>query len=469
MNQAAAPPPDSPAASGPSLPPGPRSPALGQAATWLFRPIRLLERCSERFGDDFTIRFPSIAPYVFISDPAAIEQIFRGSPDSLDAGEGTLILKPLLGNHSVILADGAPHRRQRKLLVPPFHGERMRAYGESMRRVADASIERWPIGRPFPVRPWMQGITLEIILRTVFGLQDDDVRSKMREKIDVLLRFCSNPLVLMFINTHGNIRFQRLHRLLGRLSPLRRYERLRAAVDRMLYDEIGRRRAAGPAAAEDVLSLLLVARDDEGKRLGDEELRDEMITLLVAGNETTATALSWVLYRLGRHPAVMRKVREELRRVVGAGPVKPDNARELHYLSATIKETLRLHPVLPVMVRQLREPMRLGRLHLPAGTIVTPNVYLAHRRPDVWEDPERFMPERFLNGSPKNHHFFPFGGGHRRCLGMAFAYYEMAIVVAQTLLRITYRVRPGYRAGFVRRSITFAPSGDMPLVVDTRD
>ncbi len=410
-----------------TLPPGPKLPAILQLLHWIRRPIPFMEECTRRYGDCFTIRLLVAPTIVFFSDPDTVKEIFTGNTEQLRAGEANVVLKPLLGQHSLLLLDGARHLRERRLLMPSFHGERMQAYGEVMRAITDRSIERWPVGRPFPIHPQMQGITLDVILQIPW-LQTD----------------------------------------LGPLSPWGRIVRLRGEIDEILFAQIARRRAAGRAGREDVLAMLIEARDETGQPMSDSELRDEMITLLVAGHETTATSLAWMFHRILQRPDVLEKLRTELRRVVGSGPVAPHHVAELEYLDATIKETQRLNPIVPVVGRRLQTPTRLGGHDLPAGVTAAPCIYLTHRRPDLWPDPERFDPDRFLGKRTSPYQFFPFGGGVRYCLGAAFATYEMKVVLAQVLSRVVLRPAPGHTVHVVRRSITFAPSAGMPVVLESR-
>jgi len=442
-----------------TLPPGPRSPRLVQVMRWIRQPIPLMKECAERYGDGFTLRFPGFPPLVFFSAPAAIKEIFTADPEDLRAGEANVILEPLVGRHSLLRLDGAAHHRERRLLMPPFHGERMRVYGQVMRAIADEIIDGWPLGRSFPVHPEMQRITLEVILRTVFGLEDGARLALLRHKLTRMLAFgAANPRLALPL----------LQIDLGPLTAWGRLRQLIREVDAILYEEFARRRAEPVAGREDILTMLLVARDEQGEPMTDLELRDEMITLLVAGHETSATTLAWVLHRLLQHPEVLARARAELQAVVGAGPVAPEQVAQLEYLEATIKETLRLNPIIPAVGRRLQRPMRIGGRDLPAGVVAAPCIYLAHRRADVWDDPERFVPERFLTKKPGPYEFFPFGGGVRHCLGAAFATYEMKIVLAEMLARAELRASPGYTVRVVRRGITFAPSEGMPVIVDRR-
>jgi len=440
-----------------AVPPGPRAPALFQSLRWLSKPIPMLEDCSRRYGDAFTFRFPAFDPIVLFSHPAAIKAIFTGDGDALRAGEANVVLAPFVGTDSVLLADGDRHRRKRKLMMPPFHGERMQLYGEVMRTITDRVIDEWPLGAPFPVHTETQRITLDVILSAVFGLDEghtyDELRSRMVEGATVVT---AHPLLML----------KALQRDLGPFTAWRRVTQLRDQVDAMLFAEFARRRAEEPRDRTDVLSLLLAARDEDGAPMSDQELRDEMVTLLLAGHETTATTLAWVLHHVLAHPAVYDRLRAELAAYDGHDRVPASN--ELPFLDATIKESQRLMPIIPMVGRRVREPVTIGDHTLPAGVVAAPCMYLTHRRPELWDEPDAFKPERFLGRRPTPYEFFPFGGGNRACLGAAFASFEMKIVLARILSRCELRAVPGYRASVVRRGIAFAPSEGMPVVVERR-
>ena len=446
-------------------------PPILQLLNWMFRPIPFMEECARRYGDWFTVRFlrfPKRLTFVFTSDPEAIKEVFTGNPDQLHAGEANLVLKPVLGKHSLLLLDGPRHVQERRRMTPPFHGERVQAYCAVAREVADRSIDDWPLGRPFPILAAMQAMTLDVIVRTVFGSGESDDLVRLRRSLRRVLALMANPIMFLLVGTGGEGRTTRRRSLLGPVSPRERAWRLLREVDSILLSEIAKRRAAGGQEGEDVLALLVRARDENGQSMSDAELRDGLVTLLAAGHETTATALSWVFYRLLRHPDVLAKLRAELDRVVGNHPVGPEQIGQLHYLDATVKETLRLNPTVPLVGRCLQVPLRIGARDLPAGVVVAPCIYLTHRRPDLWPDPERFAPERFLEERAAPYAFFPFGGGVHRCLGMAFAVHEMKVIIAQVLSRVVLRPVPSYTARVVRRSISFAPSEGMPVIAEAR-
>jgi len=423
------------------LPPRPDLSRFMMSAGFVLTPTRFLDACQRRCGDYFTLRPAADRVLVVTSDPAAVKQVFTGDSNVLRAGEGNVVLEPILGSGSTLLLDGPEHLRHRRLLLPPFHGERMRKYGAVMTEVAERHVGAWPREGRFAVLPSMQAITLEVIMRAVFGVDDRDRRALVGTPLRRLLDMVgSRPRVLMLALTAGRT---------GPRSPWARFAAARDEADVLLYEEI-RQRRADPCGADgdDVLSLLLAARDEHGQSLTDSELRDELMTLLVAGHETTATALAWALERLVRNPRVLHGLIEEER----------DGGEE--YLDAVIKETLRLRPVVPAVARRLKAPMEFGGWHLPAGVHIAPSIYLVHRRPDLYPEPLEFRPERFLAADPPGtYEWIPFGGGVRRCLGASFALFEMKAVLRAVLRGPRLREAKRRRSeGVTRRAITFAPS-----------
>ena len=392
---------------------------------------------------------------VVTRDPEAIRTVFTTSGEALRAGEaGAQILRPLVGDSSVLVLDGAAHLRQRRLMLPSFHGERMKAYAEAMQEVTAEVVAGWPQAVPFAVHPSMQQITLQVIVRTVFGIDEHARMKELGDQLTRILEVGSRPSLL------GALLPSR------RVGPWARFLREKARGDAMVYEEIRRRRELGDAAGRtDVLSLLLEARDEDGQPMTDEEIRDELITLLVAGHETTATSMAWTLERMLSHRAVWERARAEVASVVGDAPVTDEQVGRLVWLDAVIKESLRLRPIIPMVARRLVVPMAFGGFDLPAGTIIAPSIYLTQRRPDVYPQPDRFMPERFLGVKPDPYTWLPFGGGIRRCLGMAFALYEMKIVLATILQRVELELAPGASDRMARRSITFAPADGARVVV----
>jgi len=421
------------------LPPRPDLSRAMMSVGFLVTPTKFFDACHASCGDWFTLRPQKDRVLVVTVDPDAVRQVFTGDPELLHAGAGNVVLAPVLGPGSVLLLDGSEHLRHRRMLLPPFHGAGMRRYGEAMDAIARRHISTWPRGKPFAVLPSMQAITLEVILRAVFGLERRDEIERIGGPLSAVLdQVGTRRNVVALGLTQGRN---------GPLSPWRRFAAARARADALLHEEIHRRRAARDVAdRDDIFSMLVAARDEQGAGLGDDELRDELMTLLVAGHETTATALAWTLERITRHPDVLGRLLEE-RRSGGEA-----------YLDAVIKETLRLRPVVPAVVRQLQQPMRFGDWDLPAGVHIAPSIYLLHRRADLYPDPTAFRPERFLERAPATYEWIPFGGGTRRCLGASFALFEMRTVLQAVLDDVELRpaVWPG--EGTQRRAITFAPS-----------
>jgi cytochrome P450 len=426
-----------------SRPPGSGAPALVQGLRYARDPLGFLGHFQRRYGDVFTVSFPYFGRVVYVANPALVKAVFTGSPQQFHAGEANAtVLEPALGPNSVLTLDEDPHMRQRKLLLPPFHGERIQRYGELIREATLSEMERWPVGEPFALRPHTQRITLAVIMRAVFGVHDE-------ARLDRFERLIEDFSARVNLITS----FPMLRRDLGRFSPWTRFQRSRAALDAFIYEEIALRRAEGDAGADDVLSLLLAARHDDGSPMSDEELRDELVTVLGAGHETTATALAWAVERLLRAPRALDRLRDS----IAAG--------EDDYLDATIKETLRVRPVIVDVVRKLTAPVTIGGYELEAGTFVLPAIAALHYRDDLFPEPDEFRPERFLDGRPDTYVWIPFGGGVRRCIGAAFAEYEMRIVLRTMLERAELRA-PEARPERVKvRNITLAPAKGTRVVL----
>jgi cytochrome P450 len=430
-----------------AFPPRSRLPALAQAARYARDPLGFLIRFQRRYGDIFTVSFPYFGRIVYVANPELVKEVFTGSPDQFHAGAANAtVLEPALGPNSVLTLDDVPHMRQRKLLLPPFHGERILRYGELMREVTLAEMESWPVGKPFALRPHTQRITLAVIMRAVFGVHDEQRLVRFERLIEAFSARVNAITV-----------FPVLRRDLGRWSPWTRFLRAREALDEFIYEEIALRRAeSGDAQAgrDDVLSLLLAARHDDGSPMSDEELRDELVTVLGAGHETTATALAWAMERLLRTPRALAKLRES----IAAG--------EDDYIDATIKETLRARPVIVDVVRKLTAPARIGGYELPAGTFVLPAIAALHYREDLFPEPDEFRPERFLDGKADTYAWIPFGGGVRRCIGAAFAEYEMRVVL-RTILERAELSAPDAKPERVKvRNITLAPGRGARVSLD---
>jgi cytochrome P450 len=431
------------------LPPGPRMPVLLQTiGTWT-RPTAFLERCRARYGKRFTVRLIGQPPMVMISDPEEIKELFLAPPDVLHPGEGARILEPIVGRHSVILLDESPHLEQRKLMLPAFHGERMQRLAGLMAELSEREVDSWPRDEATALHPRLQRLTLEIILRAVFGLERGAQLDSLRELLTKVLAFGASPLSLL----------PPLPGLLTRVGPMAQLESIGAQVDELIYALIEERRrehaaettpAAGtPApAGEDVLSMLLAAEHEDGSPMSPEELRDELMTALVAGHETTASQLAWTFERLAREPRVLGRLREEL-----------DEGSDEDYLTATINEILRHRPVLPnAEPRLVKQPVEIGGVRYRPGVALFANAYLLHHDPDIYPEPYAFRPERFLESPPGTYTWTPFGGGRRRCLGASFALLEMKIVIRTVLER--YELSPAGEGAerTRRRSITISPA-----------
>jgi cytochrome P450 len=383
-----------------------------------------MARAQRRFGDTFTIRIGHEPPWVMISHPDAIRQVFTGDPAVFHAGEANVILLPVLGPNSVLLLDDAEHLRQRKLLLPPFHGDRMAGYADAMRDIAEREVAGWH--GEMPTHERMQAMTLSIVLRTVFGAaHEGPLHTALRETLDLT----SGTGGMFAMAVLGPERAAKLGVFRSTLSR----------VDALIADEIARRREQ---PGEDVLSMLVQARHEDGTAMGDTEIRDELMTLLVAGHETTATALAWAVERLARHPDAWARLQAD---------GEP-------YADAVVKETLRLRPVLPVVVRLLKQDAEVAGFELPPGVTVAPCIWLLHRRADIYPEPTRFRPERFLEQKPGTYTWIPFGGGVRRCLGAAFAELEMRIVLQAMAERVSLVPDRPEAEPVRRRAITLTPA-----------
>jgi cytochrome P450 len=411
---------------------------------WLVRPIALLEDCRRTYGDAFSLNFLGFqSPLVMISHPEAVKALYTERGHGLPPGR-TVSLRPIVGDRSVLLLEGADHLSRRKLMLGPFHGERMRAYEPIMREAAAREIERWPDGEPFAVHPSMQAITLEVILRAVFGVERRDLADLLRE----LLRLTASAQLQFLVL---------LARRVGGPDPLARFDALTAKIDEILLAEIAERRADPETAKRaDICSLLVEARFEDGEPMDDREIRDQLLTLLVAGHETTATALAWTLDLLAHHPEALQRLTDEV------------DAGEDTYLRAVIAESLRLRPVVPLAGRRLTSDLRVDGLDLEAGTDVTPAIWLTHTRAESYPEPYAFRPERFLDDAPSTYAWIPFGGGVRRCLGAAFAEMEMRVVLIEILRRRVPRAASRHAERVARRNVTFSPRTGTRILASRR-
>jgi cytochrome P450 len=397
------------------LPPGPREPAALQTVEWIVRPTALLRRAQARFGEPFTLRTAwSDAPLVLVSDPAEIKRVYAAPPDALQGGESAAFLEPFAGASSILILHGDEHLRRRRLMLPPFHGEALKRWAATMSEIAHAELDTWAPGNPLHGRERMQRLTLEVIQRVVFGSRDDELRDALRTALDMT---SSTPKLIAMSLT----------------GPTPAFTRAVERVDALVYARIASaRQTAGDGGS--ILDLLVATE------ASDRELRDQLVTLLAAGHETTATALAWALERLARHPQVLAQCRDDA------------------YLDATVKEVLRVRPVLSITSRKTLQPWEVGGYTLPPGVYVSPCLYLAHRRPELWPDPTSFRPERFLDGQPEPYSWIPFGGGTRRCLGASFASLEMREVLRAVASRFSLKPDRVQGERMRRRSVTLAPA-----------
>jgi cytochrome P450 len=439
------------------LPPGPRMPSVLQTlGTWT-RPTAFLDRHRARYGKRYTVRLLGQPPFVTLSDPSEIKEVLMAAPEVLHPGEGARILEPLVGRSSVILLDEAPHLEQRKLMLPAFHGERMRGLEGLMRELTERELAQWPRGETIELHSRLQRLTLEIVLRAVFGLERGERLDELRELLTRTLEFTESPLSLLPPPPAW------LERLMKGRGPLGRLQTLLEQADRLIFGLIDERREAGAdAEGADVLSLLLAAEHEDGTPMGPAELRDELMTALVAGHETTASQLAWAFMHLSRAPAVCRRLTDEL-----------DAGEDYAYLTATINEAMRRRPVLPnAEPRLVKRPVEIGGVSYPPGVVLIVSAHLVHHDPELYPDPYAFRPERFLEReggrAPETYTWLPFGGGRRRCLGASFALLEMKVVLRAVLGSCELEpVGPPEHAR--RRSITISPARGAQVVLRERE
>jgi cytochrome P450 len=414
-----------------ALPPGPRLPRAAQAVGWTQRPLPFLERCQRRYGDTFTLRILHWGDWVILCDPADVKKIFTaGSAVGVDVANP--LLGPVLGPRSVMLLEEPDHMTRRKLILPAFHGKSIEADGTMMAEVARREVGRWPVGEPFELWPRMQAITQEVVMHAVFGSGEGERMSRLRELLRSLTVWMNDPHNLTRLATFGPRWVVRS----------RRYRQAMAPVEEAVLEEVRRRRAEGDIR-EDVVSMLVQARYEDGSPMSEQDLRDELLTLLTDG--PTSTSLAWTFERLLRNPEKMERAREDVREGDGA------------YLDAVVKETLRVRPPVPVVVRRLLEPMRLGGHDLPAGTTVAPCIHLIHRNEAIYPQAKSFVPERFLGRQPGTYTWIPFGGGTRRCLAASYAEMEMKRVLRTVFSEVDLQPVDSRSERMRKSAISFSP------------
>jgi cytochrome P450 len=432
-----------------TLPPEPAMSPLRQTLTWAFRPLPFMEECREKLGDAFGVKFLGFeTPMYMLSDPAAIKALYTERGHGLPPGRN-VFLEPILGARSLLLLEGDDHMAHRKLMLPSFHGERMRALEPVVAEIVDAEIDSWRLGEEFALHPRMQAMTLEVILRVVFGVAEGPRLERLRGLLRGLLAETSAPLTQLRVLVTSRIR--------GGDRVMRKFEARMADIDQLLYAEIAEHRTKGDLEdRDDILSALILGRFEDGEGMTDTELRDQLMTLLLAGHETTATALAWSFDLLLRHEAALGRLRDSL------------EEGEDDYLRATITESLRLRPVVPLAGRRLTKELVAGDLRLPPGTDVTPAIWLVHTRPDIYPEPFAFRPERFLESGPDTYAWIPYGGSVRRCLGAAFAEFEMRIALRAVLTRCQLHKVDPMPERVARRNVTLSPRDGTRVVVTAR-
>ncbi|PPS43445.1 cytochrome P450 [Chroococcidiopsis sp. TS-821] len=436
-----------------------QTPALLQTLQLISEPTKFLESCAQQYGDPFTVRVLGLKspPVTFFSSPQAIKEIFALPGEKFDFKKATHVFKPLMGDKSIILQEGRSHQRQKQLIMPPFHGDRMKAYGEIISQITKNVTDKWSIGKVISLQHEMSDITLQIILQVVFGISPGTRYDKIKTLLGSLLDDVTKPLYssLFF--------FPPLQKDLGAWSPWGKFLRRRQTIDELIYSEVAQRRQENDTTRSNILSMLIAARDENGQPLTDVELRDQLVSLLLLGYETTAAALSWAFYLIHSSPQVLGKLLQEL----AASSEHPEEIAALPYLTAICQETLRIYPIgLICTPRMVRDSVQIADDKFEAGTIVVPCIYLAHRRPETYAQPEQFLPERFLARKFSPYEYLPFGGGIRGCIGVAFSMYEMKLVLANILSRFHLDLADSRPAYPVRRGITIVPSASgMKMVV----
>lgn len=436
---------------------------IKQLIDWVIRPYELLDECAEKYGETFTLHIFGFKYLVFLSSPQAVKEIFADNGTQFDSGAGQGIIRPLLGDYSLLVLDGDRHKRERKMLMPPFHGSRVKTYAQTICDITQTIGREWQSGQPILAGEIMPDITLEVILQTVFGLQEGDRYQQLKSLLISWLDLTGSPAGASMLF------FPLFQKDLGPWSPWGKVVRHRRQIDALLQSEIEERRAqneSNPDAplSNDVLSLMLLARDEDGQPMTDAALKDELVTMLAAGHETTAAALCWAMYWVHKMPAVKAKLMAELESV--ADDADPLTVAALPYLSAVAFETLRLYPIAPIAApRASKEAVTIDGHTYPANTYLTPAIYSVHHREDLYPDSKTFRPERFLERQFSPAEFLPFGGGNRRCIGYALAKLELNLVLATLLKQHSFRLANDETVTPSRRGVVLATSNGVPLVV----
>jgi cytochrome P450 family 110 len=432
--------------------PGPKYFNIFTFVRSLSDPTPWLLESKRRYGDTFKVK-SVFGPIVITADPEAVRVLFTADPDLFEPFQADASA-PFLGETSLVLVNGARHRRDRRLLSPPFNGVRMRAYGSVMAECAARAAAAWTPGQPLKMLDITQSISLDVILQAVFGLDDTEGRTApLRQAVIEFINAISPSFIFFMALRHDFFGF----------GPWARFQRASGKLDALLYSLIAARRQEGEGR-EDILSLMMSARYEDGGAMSDKDLRDELLTLLFAGHETSAIAMAWAFYWLHKDPAELERVRAEID-ALGPHP-EPDALGALPYLDAVCQETLRIHPIVQDIVRMLKKPLEVGGYTVPAGTALSASVALVHQRADLYPEPERFRPARFIERKFSPFEFLSFGGGARRCIGASFALFEMKIVLATLLGSHRFRLASSAAVGPRRRGLTSGPENGIPMIYE---
>ncbi|KAF3885977.1 MULTISPECIES: cytochrome P450 [Nostocales] len=429
-----------------------------QLMNWIADPLGFQDRYSQKYGDIFTMELGGLGSYVLVGNPQVIQEIFNQDSKNFDVGRGNALAKPIIGKNSLMLFDGDRHRRERKLLMPPFHGERLPIYAKQICHLTEQVASQWLVGQAFVARTAMQKISLEVILQIVFGLSEGERYQQLKPLLTDWLNMTDSPL-------RSSMLFLRfLQQDWGTWTPWGRMKLRQRQVHDLLIAEIEERRTQGNSGRGDILSLMMAARDDQGQPMSNEELQDELLTILFAGHETTATTLAWAFYQIHQHPNVLEKLLQELDSLGESS--NPMEIAQLPYLTAVCQEILRMYPVLPVLFPRIaKSPIKIGGYHFDAETTLMPSIYLVHYREDLYPNARQFKPERFLERQYSRSEYFPFGGGSRHCLGYALAQLEMKLVIATILSKYQLANADDKPVKVQRRGFTLAPIGGVRMVM----
>jgi unspecific monooxygenase len=433
---------------------------LQQLLGWTFNPLQFLDDCAAKYGDVFVAKIGPASPnIVLVSNPAFLAELFApGNAEKLDSGRAQVLLKMPMGELSTLVSDGAPHRRKRQLLMPPFHGDRMKAYGNDIRQITEEVCSQWVPGQPFEMLETMNALTLRVILTAIFGLYKGERCEQIEQRLNAFLDVIASPITYL----PAVVPFLRVN--LGFWNPVGAFFETRDRVDELLFAEIRDRRQNFDPSRPDILTLLLMAKDETGEGMEDQELRDELMTMLLAGHDSSASTISWAFSMILSHPEVKQRLLAELD---GLGDT-PDPAAisKLPYLSAVCSEVLRRRAAGPTVAPRISNaPIQIQGYDFPEDTTFLPCHHLTHHREDLYPEPEKFMPERFLDRTYGPNEYFPFGGGNRRCIGATFANYEMKIVLATLLRRYDLQLAQKMPIKAVRRGVNISPQGGVKVVM----